>query len=370
MSVTTKITMTLTMATLVMASLIQPASARSIRVDEGDWDVSDTVSIDSTEAFGFDFNFFGVAASSALISTNGSILLANGEIASIFPFLDVAQQGFLDEARGGPVNIAQYRFATTNEFFIAPGIEAGFRATWQVFDSSFVLLNQYQVALFELTDGSFAVEFNFDQILFGSDNSEIGFSTSLGDEFDLPGSLGLSFADYMGVGDDDFSNNCPGTPNVLACNNYFFNTAVFGQGTAVLPDIAGGFFRQIDSNGGTVQGRYLFIIEATDTDEDGVPDDADNCTEFANPAQRDTDGDGIGNWCDADLAPSPNDCLVNFLDLGTLKQAFFSVPASANWNPDADFNGDDAVNFLDLGLMKDAFFQQPGPSGLPNACGP
>lgn len=36
-----------------------------------------------------------------------------------------------------------------------------------------------------------------------------------------------------------------------------------------------------------------------DRDEDGVPDDSDNCPDDANPVQADTDDDGLGNACDA-----------------------------------------------------------------------
>ena len=57
-----------------------------------------------------------------------------------------------------------------------------------------------------------------------------------------------------------------------------------------------------------------------------------------------------------------NDCLVNFSDLNVLKQAFFSTPGSPAWNPDADFNGDEAVGFADLGVMRNMFFGRPGPS--------
>lgn len=90
-----------------------------------------------------------------------------------------------------------------------------------------------------------------------------------------------------------------------------------------------------------------------DTDSDGVTDDVDNCTLVANADQRDSNGDGFGNACDADL---DDDGAVNFIDLGILKSVFFSADA------DADLNGDGAVNFLDLGIMKAGFFQPPGPS--------
>ncbi len=38
----------------------------------------------------------------------------------------------------------------------------------------------------------------------------------------------------------------------------------------------------------------------TDLDGDGVPDDKDNCVDVANPDQKDTDKDGLGDVCDPD----------------------------------------------------------------------
>ena len=35
---------------------------------------------------------------------------------------------------------------------------------------------------------------------------------------------------------------------------------------------------------------------------------------------------------------------------------------------DTDIDGNGIVDFLDLGQLKQAFFGPPGPSGLPNAC--
>jgi len=102
---------------------------------------------------------------------------------------------------------------------------------------------------------------------------------------------------------------------------------------------------------------YYFLFDtAPDTDGDGVADDQDNCTDVVNADQRDTNGDGFGNACDADLN---NDNVINTTDLGLLRTVFFDVG-----DLDADFNGDGVVNTADLGIMKLRFFEPPGPSGV------
>ena len=75
----------------------------------------------------------------------------------------------------------------------------------------------------------------------------------------------------------------------------------------------------------------------------------------SNADQRDTDDDGFGNVCDADLN---DDGIVNVLDLGRFKQVFLSG------DRDADLNGDGIVNVLDLGRLKALFLREPGPSGV------
>jgi hypothetical protein len=95
-----------------------------------------------------------------------------------------------------------------------------------------------------------------------------------------------------------------------------------------------------------------------DSDGDGIADNHDNCLAVANPQQEDTNADGFGNICDADLN---GDCIVNSMDLGVFRSAFFSVGAN-----DADFNSDAQVNALDLGILRLLFFGQPGPSALAN----
>ncbi|MEL7451555.1 MAG: choice-of-anchor J domain-containing protein [Pseudomonadota bacterium] len=105
---------------------------------------------------------------------------------------------------------------------------------------------------------------------------------------------------------------------------------------------------------------------SADSDGDGVNDDVDNCINDANPLQIDSNGDNIGNVCDADIAgpagAGADDCQVNFFDLGQIKNVFFTT------DPDADLVGagnsepDGQVNFFDLGRMKEVFFNPPGPS--------
>lgn len=96
-------------------------------------------------------------------------------------------------------------------------------------------------------------------------------------------------------------------------------------------------------------------VIALDNDLDGVPDDIDNCVDDRNEDQSDTDDDGFGNLCDADL---DNDGIISFADLAMMKKTLFLS------NPNADLNGDLRVDFADLAILKSMIFGPPGPSGL------
>jgi len=57
---------------------------------------------------------------------------------------------------------------------------------------------------------------------------------------------------------------------------------------------------------------------AVDADDDGVADDADNCPELPNAEQRDSDGDGLGDACDARPGHADYRLNGNFLLFGGL----------------------------------------------------
>jgi len=110
-------------------------------------------------------------------------------------------------------------------------------------------------------------------------------------------------------------------------------------------------------------------LYAEDSDSDGVPDFQDNCTQRPNGpvipdagrnSQLDTDNDGFGNLCDADLN---NDGQTNLTDLYLFKLKFGTNYTQPQYDPDADFNGDGYINYIDLAIFKSLASKPPGPAG-------
>jgi hypothetical protein len=114
-------------------------------------------------------------------------------------------------------------------------------------------------------------------------------------------------------------------------------------------------FSYVIDDGVRLGTAMVTIAVVADADRDGVDDGRDNCLGAANPGQQDADGDGFGNWCDADFN---NDGRVNFADLAELRAKFSTT------DPGTDLDSNGRVNFADLARMKALFGKPPGPSAL------
>ena len=116
--------------------------------------------------------------------------------------------------------------------------------------------------------------------------------------------------------------------------------------------------------------RLKVATAAVDADADGIANSADNCTNVPNgplspdaggASQLDSDNDGYGNACDADLN---NSGLVTAADFALMlsvlnKPASFSPLAAA-----ADLNGSGTVTAADFAILRAALNKPPGPSAL------
>ena len=111
---------------------------------------------------------------------------------------------------------------------------------------------------------------------------------------------------------------------------------------------------------GNVNGNYQvgspqtpFILQTTfnaggtvDSDQDGVPDDLDNCPDDSNPDQLDSDGDGLGDVCD-DCPDDPLKSTAGICGCGT---------------PDTDTDNDNTPDCND-GCPSDPLKIEPGICG-------
>jgi len=97
--------------------------------------------------------------------------------------------------------------------------------------------------------------------------------------------------------------------------------------------------------------------QGPDFDLDGIPDSLDNCSEVANPAQDDTDGDDCGNLCDADYTSSGYVGIADFNEFRTVFGTTDEEKCHIEPIPDC------TVGLFDFEFFMSAFLGTPGPSG-------
>jgi Dockerin type I domain len=111
-------------------------------------------------------------------------------------------------------------------------------------------------------------------------------------------------------------------------------------------------------------------VIAGDADADGVLDVVDNCISVPNGplapdaggnSQLDSNGDGFGNLCDADLNSSG---LVTSADFAILRSVLNQNSGVSPVAADADLNGSGTVTTADFAILRARLNSAPGPSGL------
>jgi hypothetical protein len=122
-------------------------------------------------------------------------------------------------------------------------------------------------------------------------------------------------------------------------------------------NVLDGYF--IDKDG--VVGDVFQIVKgaSSDGDADGVADAFDNCMEYANSDQCDSDRDGYGNLRDADF---DNNGWVGVSDFSLFRSAFGDTVSPGDANVDLTCDGTIAIP--DFGRFRLLFGKAPGRSGL------
>jgi uncharacterized protein (TIGR03790 family) len=108
-------------------------------------------------------------------------------------------------------------------------------------------------------------------------------------------------------------------------------------------------------------------VPTGDRDFDGIPDSTDNCTEMPNPDQRDTNADGFGNLCDADIdgdgiVTTSWGVIYPLTRRGDVEWIALSAQ-NGPYDPNYDLDGNGKVDAGDVSISQLVLFRPPGPSG-------
>lgn len=112
---------------------------------------------------------------------------------------------------------------------------------------------------------------------------------------------------------------------------------------------------------------FADLVNAPNRDGDILPDLADNCPDVPNSDAFDSDGDGIGNACDADY---DNNGAVTGADFAVFLAAFGTTPGAPAFDPRADHavGAGDAITGADFAVFL-RYFGKPVPASTVVAIG-
>ena len=99
----------------------------------------------------------------------------------------------------------------------------------------------------------------------------------------------------------------------------------------------------------------------SDSDGDGIGDVCDACVDVPDELQIDSDADGYGNMCDADY---DEDGLVSSIDVNHVWFQLAKNSSDPRFDPDADADGNGRIDYRDLYSAVSSLGRPPGPSGL------